>query len=278
MSCWWHRCTALRIGAHRGDLATAAENTFAAFEAAATAGADYIETDVQRTSDGVLVLLHDDTLERTTGRVSPIADITSAQLLQLDAAAFLPHPHAVQPIPLLTQFLEWLAKPGRPAGMLEAKAKGSGHDIAKLLQHAPQELRSKVAICSFHTEELLSAKHVDPRLPCFLIWPRSSTPADLLATARELGIDGVNVAWQYLTPGIVADLHAAGLLVTGGTANDETTIVQLVHLHVDFVDSDYPREAVNARNAAIRPTTHDRKSGPRAFPYTSSHAPTTTLT
>src|SRR5207237_1823327 len=70
----WHtRRVGLRIGAHRGDPESAPENTPAAFEAAVALGVDYVETDVQRTADGFLVLLHDDDLDRTTSGSGPVA-------------------------------------------------------------------------------------------------------------------------------------------------------------------------------------------------------------
>jgi glycerophosphoryl diester phosphodiesterase len=68
---WQTRGVGLRIGAHRGDPEAAPENTLAAFDAGAALGVDYIETDVQRTADGVLVLLHDDDLDRTTSGNGP---------------------------------------------------------------------------------------------------------------------------------------------------------------------------------------------------------------
>jgi glycerophosphoryl diester phosphodiesterase len=69
--------------AHRGDSAHAPENTLRAFELAASKGADWIETDLQRTADGVIVAFHDDDLERLTGRRGRIAEATSREITAL---------------------------------------------------------------------------------------------------------------------------------------------------------------------------------------------------
>src|SRR5262249_6802825 len=85
----WHtRGVGLRIGAHGGDPEFAPENTLAAFDAAVALGVDYVETDVQRTADGVLVLLHDDDLDRTTNGTGPVALASSHEVLALDAGSW----------------------------------------------------------------------------------------------------------------------------------------------------------------------------------------------
>ena len=74
--------------AHRGASAVAPENTLAAFETATAMGADGIELDCQLSKDGHLVVIHDPTLERTTGRSGLVKDFTLAELKQLDAGAW----------------------------------------------------------------------------------------------------------------------------------------------------------------------------------------------
>ena len=74
-----------QILAHRGDRAHAPEDTLAAFKHAVSAGADWIELDVQRSRDGQLVVIHDETVDRTTGGTGRIANLTLEQLRELDA-------------------------------------------------------------------------------------------------------------------------------------------------------------------------------------------------
>ena len=74
--------------AHRGYSAKAPENTMAAFELALAVGADGIELDVHMTRDGEIVVIHDDTLDRTTNGKGPVSDQTMAELRELDAGSW----------------------------------------------------------------------------------------------------------------------------------------------------------------------------------------------
>jgi glycerophosphoryl diester phosphodiesterase len=88
---WTLNGRGLRIGGHRGAQDVAPENTTAAFEAALNAGADYLETDVQRSADGVLVLMHDPTVDRTTNGRGAVAERKLDELVRLDAGSWF-HP------------------------------------------------------------------------------------------------------------------------------------------------------------------------------------------
>lgn len=95
----------MMVAAHRGDSANYPENTMAAFRAAIAAGADMIETDVQLTKDGVPVLLHDRTVDRTTDGTGAVAEMTFEELRRLNAGT------QAQPqcIPTLEELLTLLA-------------------------------------------------------------------------------------------------------------------------------------------------------------------------
>src|SRR5690606_25959316 len=117
-----------RVVAHRGASRHAPENTVAAAEAAAALGARWAETDVQRTADGELVLVHDETLERTTNaeEVFPdrapwnVSDFTAAEIAQLDAGSWYGEEFAGEPVPTLTEFLAVLEENGQDL-LLELK-------------------------------------------------------------------------------------------------------------------------------------------------------------
>src|SRR5215212_3812774 len=77
--------TALQNIAHRGGSTSAPENTLAAFRNAITQGADWLEFDVQMTKDGALVVIHDETVDRTTDGTGAVAEMTLEQIRRLDA-------------------------------------------------------------------------------------------------------------------------------------------------------------------------------------------------
>ncbi len=107
----------LTIIAHRGASALAPENTMAAFSEALDLGVDVIETDIRATRDGQLVLCHDDSLARLTGRPDKIADLDQAALREIIVG--LDPTHGVQRIPTLNDLLRFVA--GRARVLLDLK-------------------------------------------------------------------------------------------------------------------------------------------------------------
>ncbi|WP_055568555.1 glycerophosphodiester phosphodiesterase [Streptomyces atriruber] len=101
------------VVAHRGASAYAPENTFAAIDKARDMGFRWVENDVQRTKDGELVIVHDDTLKRTTNveEVFPdrapwkVADFTAAEIAKLDAGSWFSPKYAGQRVPTLKQYM-----------------------------------------------------------------------------------------------------------------------------------------------------------------------------
>ncbi|MEA2546945.1 MAG: glycerophosphoryl diester phosphodiesterase [Chloroflexota bacterium] len=240
----------LRIGGHRGAAHEAPENTFAGFALAAGAGVDYLELDVQLAADGVALVFHDDELDRTTDGAGPFTAHSSAELLRLDAGAWFGRAFGGERIPTLDGFLAWLvARPGLGA-TIEAKGTGTGAPIARAI--AANANRRDCSICSFSADELRAAAAVDPLILRMLIVDRDDPDADLVAIAIAARAGAVNVPIDWLTREIVDELHAAGLLVAGGTVDDEARIATCLGLGIDLVDTNRPSVAVPARDAAIR--------------------------
>jgi glycerophosphoryl diester phosphodiesterase len=99
-----------QIWAHRGARREAPENTLPAFELAVAQGADGVEFDVQLTADGTVVVIHDETVERTTNGTGPVVGFGLAELRGLDASAGFGGYTGVQ-IPTLADTLALLAPP-----------------------------------------------------------------------------------------------------------------------------------------------------------------------
>jgi glycerophosphoryl diester phosphodiesterase len=233
---WNAREIGLRIGGHRGDPENAHENTLAAFVAGLEAGVDYLETDVQRTRDGVLVLLHDDTVDRTTDGTGRIADLDIHDVHALDAGGG-------QRILTVEEFLEWIHELNAPAE-LDVKAPGIGADLARLVAASPA--RPLVSLCSAIAGELAAAKEVLPDLPCFLIL--EERPPDVVAAVRACGADGADLPWEWLDDALVRRMRESAVAIMGSTASDERSLRELLRVGADFVDSDRPRLALAVRD------------------------------
>src|SRR4029079_11949264 len=164
---WRARGIGLRVGGHRGASAAAPENTYAACEQAVAEGAEYAETDIRRTADGQLVLLHDATLDRTSNGRGPVSSMTLADVRRLDAGSWYGDAFRGQRIPEFAPFLRWIEdRPGFGAA-LEVKASGVGAEGARLAWASPA--RDRLAIYAFDPAEIRAAKAAVPELPCVLL-------------------------------------------------------------------------------------------------------------
>jgi glycerophosphoryl diester phosphodiesterase len=242
---WSARGVGLRVGGHRGDPENAPENTPAAFEAAVVTGVDYVETDVQRTADGVLVLLHDDDLDRTTNGRGPVAEAAAAEVLALDAGSWFAPEYAGERIVTVDDFLAWVYA-RRPLGAeIDIKAGGIGAELAERIAASPS--RPQLSICSEFADELSEAKHVAPDIPCFLIL--DDREEDPVERVQACGADGADMPWEWLGVELVARMRSLGLGIMGSTASDERSLRELVLRGADFVDSDRPGTALAVRRS-----------------------------
>jgi glycerophosphoryl diester phosphodiesterase len=246
---WRARGIGLRVGGHRGSSAAAPENTFAAFERALGDGAAYVETDIRRTADGVLVLLHDPSLDRTSDGRGLVADTDLEEIRRLDAGAWFGEAFRGQRIPELAAFLRWIeARPSLGAA-LEVKAAGVGGEVAELAWSSPA--RDRLAIYSFHLDEIRAAKATAPNLPCLLLLEMTADPGGVIGRIDACGADGADVPWQWDARSLLAEMRERGFLLGGGTADGPEAAVRLVELGVDLIDTDRPAEML----AALRDST-----------------------
>jgi glycerophosphoryl diester phosphodiesterase len=249
---WRARGIGIRVGGHRGASAVAPENTWAAFEQAVHEGADYTETDIRRTADGQLVILHDATVDRTTNGRGPVSAMTLASLGELDAGAWFGDGFRSQRIPELRALLRWIeARPGFGAA-LEVKASGVGAEVAEAAWASPA--RDRLAVYAFDPDEIRAAKAVRPEMPCVLLLRLADDPNTTLAETEACGADGADVPWQWAARELHAGMRERGLLVGGGSASGDEAADILVATGVDMIDTDGPGAMLAAVKAlADRP-------------------------
>jgi glycerophosphoryl diester phosphodiesterase len=240
---WYSRQVGLRIGGHRGAPEAAPENTFPSFDAAVTFGVDYIETDVQRTADGMLVLLHDDDLDRTTNGSGPVANTVATDVLALDAGSWFGSEFAAERVIPLDPFLEWVQERPEIGAEIDIKATGIGAELAGHISRSPA--RDRFALCSSLADELAAAKQAYEPITCFLILDDQNE--DPVERVQACGADGADLPWSWLDADLVGRMRTLGLAIMGSTANDEDEIIELIRWQADFVDSDRPRMALATR-------------------------------
>ncbi len=243
---WLARGVGLRVGGHRGASAVAPENTYAAFEEAAREGAVFVETDIRKTADGHLVLMHDATLKRTTNGGGAVSEVTLDRLGELDAGAWFGDAFRGERIPELRAFLHWVEARASFGAALEVKSTGAGAEVAELAWASPA--RARLAIYAFDPAEIRSAKAVSPRLPCVLLLQLNADRDTVLSEIAACGADGADVPWQWNAGALLAEMRERGLLIGGGSATGDEAADRLVALGVDIIDTDRP----SAMLAAVR--------------------------
>lgn len=132
----------------------------AAFRLAEAAGADGIELDIHLSRDGLPVVIHDETVDRTTGGTGPVSALNTAALLDLDAGSWFDDDYIGEQIPLLADVLAWAGD--RIRLNIEIKSTVAGQAVLKTLRDFP---RARVLVSSFNHRLLFRLRKADARLP-----------------------------------------------------------------------------------------------------------------
>lgn len=217
----------------------------AAFAAARRAGAGWIEADVRITADGVPVVMHDRTVDRTTTGTGPVAGLTADEIAKLDAGSWFGPGFAGEPVPTFARFLESISGWGVRL-LLELKHPHTREEVARVLGMVRRSgMAGRVVVQSFRPSILADAAAVAPDLPRALL--TSGQDDDPVAVCRGLGACSYHpsTADVMARPGLVAALHTAGLATMVWTVNDEPLWGQLSDLGVDGLITDRAGDVVD---------------------------------
>ncbi|MBH0010366.1 glycerophosphodiester phosphodiesterase family protein [Salinibacterium sp. SWN1162] len=230
------------IAGHRGDATVAPENTLEALSLALDSAADYVETDVQLTADGVPVLMHDWTVDRTTDGTGPVWSYTYEELSALDAGSWFGEEFAGASVPTLEQFLNVLRWSTKNA-ILELKGSWTDEQVALVADLVARNgVNDHVILGSFDIMTLQAAQRISPELPGMLIVRDIvGDPAQLAAAAGAVAIVTSKKAITG-NPALVEQVHDAGLGLLIYTLNDTDTWTDAVALGVDGIITDRPAE------------------------------------
>lgn len=204
------------------------ENTLASFELALEMGCPWIELDVYAVEDQ-LVVIHDDTLERTTNGKGNVMAQSFAELRELDAGDG-------QQIPTLAEVIELVDR--RAVINVELKGRGTAEPVSALLDSycergwSPEDF----LLSSFHLDELA---HASERYRRGALFSRRSRQ-EPLAAARKLNAWSINLDLDNVNPAIVHAAHSAGFKVLVFTVNKPEDIARMRELGVDGIFTNYP--------------------------------------
>ena len=250
----------LSLQAHRGASGLAPENTLAAFRMAIESGADGTEMDLQVTKDGVVVIIHDDAVDRTTDGRGCIGDLTLAEIKRLDAGAKFSPAFRGERIPTLRELIDLVKASGNERFRLNLEIKFAdgreGHP-ADLEERVLAVLREagfleRVITQSFHHASAAKMKRLAPRIPAGLLVGQRRQPGDPVAAIRAHRVDYYAPHHSLVTPDLLRTLHQAGIPVVTWTVNDPTDMRRLVAMGLgtlpgDGMISDFPDRLVKLR-------------------------------
>ncbi|MEE8384753.1 MAG: glycerophosphodiester phosphodiesterase [Dehalococcoidia bacterium] len=219
---------------HAACAGHAPENTLAGIRAALEMGADAIEMDVQATADGVPVLMHDLTVDRTTNGSGDLASLTLEQLQALNAGS--------EPVPTFAQALELTR--GRALLVAEIKRPGCEAALANVIRQA--DAIEDVMVWSFMPPALTAMRQAESRLPgALLIAPGSMSQWPMLRElSLRLGLQAVSMFHLDVSAEVVSRAWRSGLTVYAWTADAESDIQRLLVLGVDGIVTNHPERAL----------------------------------
>jgi glycerophosphoryl diester phosphodiesterase len=237
------------LAGHRGNMAAAPENTLLSFASAESVGVDEIELDVQLTRDGTLVVIHDNTVERTAATSTPhlrtlIEDLTLEQVRSVDLGQG-------QRIPTLDEVLDSTTALLR----VEIKALAAARPLADLLSQRPERDQARCIVTSFSSLSLADFVAASPGLPRGVGLHVPDSDGKWRDEVNRIGASTVLMPFHGLTRDLVDELHQDGRRVEASLIEGPADIRRILELDVDASASNAPAYARDLLKASEEFTT-----------------------
>ncbi len=240
------------IFGHRGACANAPENTLASFELALAQGADAIELDAKLTADRQVVVIHDQTVDRTTNGQGRVNHLKLEEIRKLDAGSFFDIAFKGEPVPTLEEVLRKVS--ARTFTNIELTNYASPNDelpfmVAELVKRLG--MQDRVMFSSFHPIPLLRAHRILPDVPVGLL--ADANIAGALARSwvgRLIPHQALHPDVSKATLSLIKSEHRRGCRVHVWTVNDPEVMRSLFTWDVDGIFTDDPRLARKVLTAA----------------------------
>jgi glycerophosphoryl diester phosphodiesterase len=227
------------IIAHRGYMAKYPENTLAAFEAAIHAGAHMIELDVTFTKDRKVVVIHDDTLERTTSGKGSVSDFTLEEIRRLDAGTWFHPRFAGEKVPLLEEVLDLAAD----RVMVNVEIKASAWDDTappdamenQVLETILRKKLLETVLISSFDHKFLDAIASFEKRPDIAVLTHDPGDPKILERCMRLKAFSIHPNFRKVDGNLVKTMKSNGLQVFPFSVNTTRKIRQLLHMGVDGI-------------------------------------------
>ncbi len=231
----------MKVYAHRGYSGRYPENTMLAFQKALEAGSDGIEFDVQLSKDGEVVIIHDETLDRTTDGSGAVRNYTLAELRKLNACAQWGDTYGFTPIPTLEEYLQW-AKDTHLITNIEIKSgvyfyQGLEQKCLELVKK--YGLEDKVIFSSFNHSSIALLKKLAPHILCGALVENEGL-GNAGYYCREFGFEYYHPGWKNLLKEDMLNCKEYNIPINVWTVNDMDILLRMCEWNVEGIITNYP--------------------------------------
>ncbi len=242
----WPTKYSIMVIAHRGYSGEAPENTLAAFKKAIEVGSDMIELDIHFSRDRQIVVIHDETLERTADGLGRVAEFTLAELKKFDAGFWFSPEFKGERIPTLAEVLH-LAK-GKILVNIEIKSPSHGlYSVTELAEQALKEVQKmgmleEVIFSSFNPLALEKIRELAPRAYVAILYHREWN--FIAEITRGKSFEVLNLRKDFLNKEKIDRIKGLGMLVNVYTVNEEEELRRFVEWGVNGIITNYPKRLI----------------------------------
>lgn len=233
-----------KIIAHRGFSSVAPENTISAFEKAIEVGADYFELDVHKTKDDSVVVIHDNSLKRTSsnGRIEKIEEVPYQELIsaKVGYSEKFGDTFKEEKIPTLREALK-VAK-GKIKVCIEIKVYGVEESVLKTVNEL--NMNDEVIIFSFYYPVLAKIRQYDKEIP--ILYLKGNADEETMYYGEAIGANAIGVGRETeITKELLDMAHARDMEIWQWTVNEKEDIRKLIEVGIDGIITNFPDSALS---------------------------------
>lgn len=234
-----------RIIAHRGASAHAPENTIESFQLAKEMGADYIEMDLHLTKDGHLIVIHDETVDRTTDGTGNVRELTLTEIKQLDAGSWFSDDFKGVKVPTMEEVFNKFGHDINYCIEIKSPNVNKGIEEKLLTMLNKYKLLGKVAskgkviIQSFNKKSLINIHEMNRSIPLVQLMKKNEIEKYDFTKVKEYAI-GIGPNYKGLNNNLIKRVREEGLLIHPYTIDDPLTINKLKKLGITGVITNDP--------------------------------------
>lgn len=242
--------TDILVIGHRGAVGYAPENTIPAFQKGYELGADWIETDVRVTADGFFVLMHDQTVDRTTDGTGNVADLTLNELQQFDAGTWFDSKYKGVCVPELKDLLSFAKE--KVGVCLDLWSGLNIEEVERVVQLVVDYgMAGQTLVISSNPQQVKRAKGICPSITTGLLY--SERVDDNVELAHRWNADFLHPSRYILNTGLIEQAHSAGIPVAASVFSEEKWIRDRWEWGLDIFNCDHPdlpRKLIRGSNKA----------------------------